>query len=238
MKTQTILKLTLLVLFIGTTLSSSAKIRKGNGNVTKEEREITPFDAVKAQSGINVYLFQGTDEKVYVETDENLQELLIVKVDEGVLRCYIDGSIRRASKLNVYVNFDDIRKIKAESGADIYGETLIKVDYLEIDASSAGDVKIEVEATTIECDASSGADIKVTGITNKFIADASSGADITAKDLQCKIAKVNASSGADISISVSDQINANASSGADIDYYGDPQNVYVEESSGGDVNHH
>lgn len=224
-------------MFLSATITSNAKMVKGNGNVTKEERKVAHFDAIKASSGINVYLFQGDEEKVVVETDENLQECLIVKVEGSTLKCYIDCSIRKSTKLNVYVNFDDIRKIKATSGSDIYGETIIKSDNLELDASSGADIKVEVKTGLLNCDVSSGADIKVQGTTDKFVGEASSGADIKARDLTAQKAKARASSAGDISITVTDEVDADASSGGDVNYYGNPEKVYVEESSGGDVNH-
>ena len=59
--------------------------------------------------------------------------------------------------------------------------------------------------------------------------------DIKANDLESKICKARASSGSDITVSVSDEIYAKASSGADINYYGSPQIRDTDESSGGDV---
>lgn len=236
MKTQTLLKFTMLVLFLGATFTSHAKTVKGNGNVTKEERKVASFDAIKASAGINVYLFQGDEEKVVVETDENLQECLIVEVDGNVLKCYIDCSIRNSKKMNVYVNFDDLKAIEATSGSDIYGETIIKANTLELDASSGADIKVEVETISLNCDVSSGADITVHGTSDSFEGDASSGADIKARKLTTKKAKASSSSAGDISITVLEEINADASSGGDVNFYGNPDKVYVDESSGGDVN--
>ncbi len=236
MKTQIFLRFLLVVLIAGTTITSHAKIVKGNGNVTKEERKVAQFDAIKASTGINVYLFQGDKEKVVVETDENLQECVVVEVDGNVLKCYIDGSIRKSKKLNVYVNFDDLKAIEATSGSDIYGETIIKADILELDASSGADIKVEVETISLNCDVSSGAEITVLGTSDSFEGDASSGADIKARELTTKKAKASSSSAGDISITVLEEINADASSGGDVNFYGNPNKVYVDESSGGDVN--
>ncbi|HUM88921.1 MAG TPA: DUF2807 domain-containing protein, partial [Prolixibacteraceae bacterium] len=56
------------------------QIVKGNGKVTKENRSVNSFQGVSASAGIDVYLFAGDEEKVIVETDENLQDCLITKV--------------------------------------------------------------------------------------------------------------------------------------------------------------
>lgn len=207
----------------------------GNGNVTKEVRKVASFDAVKASAGVNVYLFQGNEEKIVVETDENLQECLRVEVDGSTLKCYVDCSIRNSSKLNVYVNYRKLNSVKASSGADVYGETVLETSYLNVRSESGADVKLDVKAGSINANASSGADIVLKGTADFFEGDASSGADINAVELEVKSCKANASSAGDIQITVKEKIDANASSGGDVVYYGRPEIEHTSESSGGDV---
>ncbi|MDA3928400.1 MAG: DUF2807 domain-containing protein [Prolixibacteraceae bacterium] len=237
MKKIAILTTVMLTMLISTNANAWnwSKSVRGNGNVTKELRDVSSFSGVKASSGINVYLFQGDNEKVVVEADENIQECIITEVDGSVLNCYFDCNIRHSTKLNVYVNFKNLNKIKASSGSDIYGETLIETDELEIEVSSGADVKIEVEANEVDCDVSSGADATIKGKSNHFEGSASSGADIKAAGLKVKTCKASASSSGDIKIAVSEKIKASASSGGDVTYYGNPTVEHISESSGGDV---
>lgn len=238
-KITVLLSLTLSIIFTLTSCANNwSKRVYGNGNVVKETRNVSGFDGVKASSGINVYLFQGDDEKVLVETDENLQESVITEVDGSILKCYIEGSIQRSSKLNVYVNYKKLNLIKASSGSDVYGETVIVTSDIKIDVSSGADVKVELKAETVYCNVSSGADAVLKGEAEHFDGDASSGADIKAADLLVKTCKASASSAGDIRITVSEKIEANASSGGDVVYSGNPKIEHINESSGGDVNHH
>jgi hypothetical protein len=208
---------------------------RGNGNVTKETRAVRSFSGISASSGINVYLFQGEEEKVVVEADENLHDCIIVKVEGSLLKCYIDCNVRRSTKMNVYVNFTGLNRISTSSGADVYGETLIVTDELRVDASSAGDVRVETVAGNVYANASSGADILINGKAGYFEADASSGSDIKAKGLVASSSRLNASSGSDIAITVTDNIDARASSGSDIVYYGNPKKQQVNSSSGANI---
>lgn len=208
---------------------------RGNGDVSKEVRKVSSFKGIKVSTGINVYLFQGDEEKIVVEADKNLQECIITEVDDHVLKCYIDCSVTRSTKMNVYVNFKQLNLIKASSGSDVYGETVIEADELEIDVSSGADVKVEVNAGYLDCDVSSGADAVIKGKANEFKGDASSGADVKAQDLIVKNCKASASSAGDIRITVTEKIEASASSGGDVIYYGNPSIERTNESSGGDV---
>lgn len=207
----------------------------GNGNVTKETRKVETFDGIKASAGINVFLFQGNEEKVVVEADENLHDCIITEVKGSTLHCYIDCNVHFSREMNVYVNYKMLNKINASSGSDVSGETVLKTDLLNIDVSSGADVKIEVDAQTVYCDVSSGSDATIKGKAEHFQGSASSGADIKANELTVKTCDVNASSAGDIRITTTQRIKASASSGGDITYYGNPESEHIDESSGGDV---
>ncbi|MGF7138378.1 head GIN domain-containing protein [Roseimarinus sediminis] len=228
------LAMVMILAFAGNANAWSKKV-KGNGNVVKETREVGSFTTIKASAGVNVFLFQGDEEKVVVEADENLQECVVVRTRGDVLTCYIDCSILYSKKLNVYVNFKTLKRVDASSGADVYGETLIRAETLNLHSSSGADIKLEIDADEVECSSDSGADIVLKGKADRFDGNASSGADIKASDLEVDRCKASASSAGDISIRVHDEINANASSGGDVTYYGNPDREYISESSGGDV---
>jgi len=208
---------------------------RGNGNVVKETRQVNPFTGVDASAGINVYLFQGNEEKVVVEADENIKDLIVTRVEGDVLKCYVKGSILSSKKMNVYVNFKTLNKINASSGSDVFGETVINAERLDLDVSSGAEMKVEVNATHIKCNASSGSDAIVKGTASSFKAEASSGSDINAENLTVKSCDASASSAGEIKITVTEQITADASSGGDVRYYGNPKNERINESSGGDV---
>jgi hypothetical protein len=211
------------------------KSKTGNGNITKETRKVESFDGIKASAGINVLLFQGDEEKVVVETDENLQECIVTEVRGSTLHCYIDCRVHFSRKLNVYVNYKVLNKINASSGSDVSGETPLKTNFLDVEVSSGADVRIEVDAKDVSCDVSSGSDATIKGKADAFRGNASSGADIKADGLTVKSCEASASSAGDIRISVTEKIRANASSGGDITYFGNPEIEHIEESSGGDV---
>jgi hypothetical protein len=235
-------KISIVLLIVVTTMfgmnacaSGVFKTVAGNGNVTREIRETGSFNIIKASSGVNVFLFQGEEEKVIVEADENLQECVIIRNEGRTLHCYLDCSIRSSKKLNVYVNYRTLNKINASTGADVFGETVVRTDLLDIDVSSGADVKVEVEADRLKCNVSSGADVVIRGKANSFHANASSGADIKAENLTVNECWANVSSAGEVRVNVVDKLDANASSGGDVRYSGNPPLVNINRSSGGDV---
>jgi hypothetical protein len=121
----------------------------------------------------------------------------------------------------VYVSLPEITALNSSSGADLTTKNVIEANKITLDASSGSDLQVELIADEVDASTSSGADIKLSGEANYLNADASSGSDIKARSLLVKKCKAEASSGADISVNVSESLTANASSGADISYSGD-----------------
>ena len=209
---------------------------KGNGNVTSTERAINEdFNAIEVSRGLDVYLTQGETEGVRVQADENLQDIIIAEVENGVLNIYAEENISTSSSKKVMVNFKSIDKISTSSGSDVISTNMITADELEIYTSSGSDVELEVQVENLICESSSGSDIKLSGTTNTFRAEASSGSDIKAANLKALTTKASANSGADITVNTSKELTASANSGGDISYYGNPEKVEKNDGPSGNI---
>jgi len=230
----------LLVAFIclGVTSCVDAQFRKtvrGNGDVVNKERTTTSFDGIKVSSGIDVYLKQGDQESITVEADENLHEYILTEVKNGVLEVYTDANIRDAKMKRVHVTIREVKSVKTTSAGDIIGESPIKGNDIEIGASSAGDIRLEVYAKKLDVNISSSGDISLSGETETLNADLSSAGDLDAYNLKAKEVDVSASSAGDAKVNASEKITARASSAGDIYYQGDPKYVDTHSSSAGGI---
>jgi hypothetical protein len=227
-----------LIIFLGLTVMVQGQGWKsvtGHGPVVTKERNTDSFTGIKVSSGIDVYLKQGNDLTVSVEADENLHEYILTEVRNGVLNVYSEVNIRDAERKRVYVTMKDIKSIKTTSAGDVFGESPIKSDRLELSASSAGDIKIEVNVKDLSVDISSSGDITVKGETDILRADLSSAGDLNAFDLRAREADLSVSSAGDADVYVSERMTARASSAGDINYKGDPRNVDAHSSSAGGI---
>jgi len=208
---------------------------QGNGNVQKEVRPVGDFSQVSGAAGMDVYLTEGTENRVEVEADENLLEIIETQVINGRLRIRAEKNIGRAKAKKVHVTYVALDRIEASSGADVIGNSVIRSEVLNLDASSGADLELEVFSKEVFAETSSGSDMKLSGKAESLSAKASSGSDLNAKELLVANCNADASSGADITINVKDRLDAEASSGGDIHYYGDPAAVSNRGSSTGGV---
>lgn len=209
---------------------------KGNGNVTTEERIINnSFTAIKATEGLDVYLTQSSNESITVEADNNLQELIITEVIDGVLKIHTKESIGRCKSKKVTINFTDISSITSTSGSDVYSTNTIETEELVLKTTSGSDMTLEIKTTVLNCKSTSGSDLKLSGTTKNLIVEATSGSDINAGNLIAESSQVKATSGSDIIVNTSKKITAKASSGGDIKYYGNPETVEKTENVSGEI---
>ena len=208
----------------------------GNGNVETAERSISKdFDEIKVSQGIDLYITQSNDVSLTVEADENLHDLIMTEVTDGVLKIYSTENIRRASSKKVMLTINSISSIKATSGSDVYSTNTIEVANLELKSTSGSDIKLDVKTESLDCYSTSGSDMELSGSTNLFAASATSGSDINASDLLAETSNVKATSGADISVNTSKALTAKATSGGDIRYSGNPEKVEKSDTSAGSV---
>jgi len=223
--------LTIAILFLAISVDACSQFRKtvyGDGDVVRKERKVENFSGVKVSTGIDVYLSQGNNMSIVVETDENLHEYILTEVRGGILNVYTDANIRRAEMKRVYVTMKDVNYLSTSSAGDIIGETPIRTDELKLNASSAGDINIEI-------DISSSGDVTLSGEAGMLEGDLSSAGDLNAYNLKVKEADLSVSSAGDADIYVTERIKARASSAGDINYKGNPKYVDAHSSSAGGI---
>ena len=208
----------------------------GNSNVIRTERTTkATFSGIKVSTGIDLFIHQGSTNAITVEADENLHDLIITEVKEGVLNIYTAKNIWKSKARKVYVTIEKLTLLKASSGSNVKSESKIDTNEIYIDASSGASIDIEIVAKNVITETSSGSDVKIKGTTTNHAARASSGSSINAYELKSTNANASASSGASINIYASKNMDAKASSGGAIDYTGNPTSINKEASSGGSV---
>ncbi|QCX53476.1 head GIN domain-containing protein [Elizabethkingia sp. JS20170427COW] len=231
---------------------------EASGPMVEKEYSLN-FKGIQVKSGIKAEVFKSNENKVVVSIPENIQDKILVEVSGGVLQVGFKPNsrinFRGNNSVRVKIYTQNLESIKASSSADIELRDKFTQEKIQIAASSSGSVKGEVEANDLSIqvsssgsyygsiwaingnlDVSSSGDIVVSGSSKNLEANASSSGDIKAKDLKVEIAKVKASSSADIALTVSKNAEAAASSSADVVIYrlGNP-NIQKSESSSGSV---
>lgn len=209
---------------------------KGNGKLTTQSRTVEgAFKAIDANTGIEVMVEQSDDREITVETDENIQNLIEIKVENEVLVIRSKEGYNTEFTPKVTVKTPVINGLFASSGSTIKTSKTLVTDVLDVKSSSGSTIVISVEADDLSLESSSGSNLNASGKALKLESSSSSGSSIDAKGLLANNVVAKASSGSSIDVSPVLSLDASASSGGDIDYHQAPKTITKSESSGGSV---
>ncbi|MDN3676874.1 head GIN domain-containing protein [Flavobacterium paronense] len=229
---------------IAATLFSSCHVRDihfgdgidGNGNVKTEKRNVEGnFTKVEISRGMNVTLEQADTYFVEVEADQNLQEHITTKVENGTLFISSDENIDEATAKNVYVKLPSLTAIETTSGSSVKTKNTFSGTDIDVKTSSGSETNLNLEYDAIKCESTSGSTLNVIGKALRLNTHSSSGSTIDAKELLVNEVVSESTSGSSTDVHPLVSLNAKASSGSSIDYDSSPKTVSKEESSGGSV---
>ncbi len=212
-----------------------AQFVKGNENVTKSKRDISGIKYVKIEDGIDLFLYMNGNEKLGIEADENLHDLIKTEKDGDKLHIYLSKTVRKAKSLKIHLSVLDLKGVRAYGGSDVESRDLLKINDLNLVCTSGSDIKMEIDATELNCKATGGSDLDLSGKVISFKADASGGSDIEASKLESEICYIEVSGGSDANVFVTKELNAKATGGSDISYKGNPHPVNAKMSGSSDL---
>jgi len=240
-----------------TNLRNSLTSDNTSSYLNGEARNVGEFSGINVSTGVNVVFKQESPTSVKVIADADKLQYIITKVENGVLKVYVDNKGTKSLKfknLNVNISSPKMDNIKVSSGANFNVVNSIKENNMAIDVSSGanvkGDFRIDntldigtssganiragVTAGTITVKASSGSNTAIEGKAESGIIDISSGALCKADELRLNNLEAEATSGANLSVNVSSKLKVKASSGGIVKYKGRPEiESNISKTSGG-----
>tara|TARA_R110000868_G_scaffold145993_1_gene366593 strand:+ start:14867 stop:15607 length:741 start_codon:yes stop_codon:yes gene_type:complete len=225
------------LLFASCNYSVNSKSIRGSGNVTTENRTVEgDFKSIEVSNAIDLVIEQGDKKEISVEADDNLQNSITTKVENGVLivACDYNSFINIESK-KVTVRMPIIEELQASSASSIRSINTLKGEKISLRASSAATINVKIESDNITSKSSSGSTISINGMALTLEAIASSGSTINANELLSNDVTAKSSSGSSIHVHPIVSLKAKASSGSSITYNNTPHSIEKNASSGGSI---
>ncbi|ROH96818.1 DUF4252 domain-containing protein [Chryseobacterium daecheongense] len=222
-----------------------------------ESRNVGEFSGIQVSTGVNVVFKQESPSNVKVIADADKLQYVITKVENGILKVYVDNKGVKNLKfknLSVNVSSPKMNEIKASSGSTFTTINSVNENSMVLDASSGAAINgkfnisnsTQVDATsgavikanltskdvTVRC--SSGSNTNFEGQAGTAIFDVSSGALCKADNLRVNKVEAESTSGGNLSVHVVDRLKVKASSGGLVKYKGNPEiDSNISKVSGG-----
>lgn len=211
----------------------------GEGPVVLNEFEIDEFNELSVHSGWKVLLIPADENKLVLEANENLVELLEIEQKGDRLKIDSEKLIKKADSKLIQLYFNqELKTIKTSSGVHLIAKQAYHAKELKLTATSGSKIELSFEGDEVHAETTSGASIHIEGIADYLEVKSTSGSGFEGKELQAKKAKAKVSSGANINLNVQEELEAKATSGGIIKHNPDVENLLKDTNSGGNIKAH
>jgi Putative auto-transporter adhesin, head GIN domain len=207
------------------TLHSCRKIN-GRGPVVTTNRTASNFTAISVSLGAKVYVTQGSDYKVEVLAQQNIQDIIRTSVENGELQLNFHRNYLVTSKDDVIINVTapSINRLQVSGSSDLFTVGNLVTDNLALDVSGSGNISIpQVEATSVQGKVSGNGNISILAghATDESFKVSGSG-DIDALNLLGVSGNTSSSGSGKTRVNVSQNLKADISGSGTVYYRGNP----------------
>ncbi|MBL7741971.1 MAG: DUF2807 domain-containing protein [Chitinophagaceae bacterium] len=195
----------------------------GNGNVITQTRQFSNFKGVDVSSAIHLYVKQDPAFSVKVETDENLQQYIMVYEENGVLYVKQENNtnLDATGSIKVYVSAPVFNSIEASGACEVKGEGMLATPGgIDIDVSGASKADLEVKTPKITAEMSGASSITLRGETKDLFLKGGGASHAKCFELLTENADVDVSGASNADVFASVKLDAEASGASDIRYKG------------------
>tara|TARA_R100000935_G_scaffold57206_2_gene90640 strand:+ start:779 stop:1510 length:732 start_codon:yes stop_codon:yes gene_type:complete len=231
-----------LVIMVSSTMSAQwygSKKVNGNGNMITDTRNTSNYDEVALVGSIDVQIISGTEGKLKVEAESNLQEYILTEVKDGKLKISVEKDVSLNSSRNmtirVIVPVETINSLNVTGSGDVSNTGVLKAKELKIGVTGSGDIDLNVEAREVWGSITGSGDIKLNGKAQNFNCKVTGSGDFMAYNLSAENVDAAVSGSGDIQVFASQSLKARVSGSGDIGYKGNPEKQDFKTSGSGDI---
>jgi hypothetical protein len=135
---------------------------KGDRNVTSRETPINSFNKIVVGENFNVDIIVGSQASVFVETDDNLHDIIKFNVADSTLSFQTSKKITSSKKLNIKVVYTNtLKHIETIEGGEISSLTSINLDNVELKNSGTSRVFLNIKSKNLKLTASNRTRVKL-----------------------------------------------------------------------------
>lgn len=207
------------LLFIAGQLSAQGV--RGNGRVTTEVRSVGSFDGIIIKGACDVFLSEGSN-RVKLETDANLHEVVDIYVKDGKLIVDNKESIKKSTEMNLYISARELNLIKVSGAATLKTSDPISGKDLEISVSGAVDGELEVDVACLNVYCSGAATLNLSGRSGCANYEIDGAATLNAYDLRSDEVQIDVKGTGNAQLYATESLDVKVSGMASIDYKGNP----------------
>src|SRR5690606_21024772 len=143
-----------------------------------------PFHGVDLRGALDIKITKGATQKVEVEAQANIAELLQLEVRNGICRISTIESYETSKPFTVHITLPALDHVEVAGSGDVTSTTPFTMEAMTVKVSGSGDVELAVQASSVKADLSGSGEIKLTGSASTLDAQLKGSGDIKAVNLK------------------------------------------------------
>jgi hypothetical protein len=207
-------------------LSGCGAGRIGSGTIVTEERSVNDFDSIFVRGEGTVYLKQGKEVSVVVETDDNLISRVYTEVRGRTLELrYASGPLgthlRPTQGYNYHITVVDLDSVSIEGSAEVFADGVV-TERLELEVTGSGQVDMDdLNVEEVWVDITGSGEITLSGAAETQAITLTGSGTFDGHDFEGKYVEVNSKGSGMVTVWATVDLDVSLAGEGEIRYYGD-----------------
>jgi len=206
---------------------SKGQVVVGSSNIISQEKQLSAYDRIEVLGSYDVIFTDGEVGKIKIKAPDNILPLIQTEVSDGLLRIDTGKSRYRVKEpIIIYVPVDSrLKQVVIKGSADIYTEKNLETKALEVDVYGSGDVRLQVDVSSLALKIDGSGDIRVGGKTDNLSININGSGDVEVPNLKAEKAVININGSGDVSAYVTENVDISIAGSGDVTIKGNPKKV-------------
>ncbi len=203
----------------------------GNGVLVTQNRQVSHAERIGLEGSYDLELTQGPVTSIRVEADENLQDYILTREENGRLVVYTRKKINLSSDhdIKIYITTPKLEEVAIAGSGNVTGKNKFTGgDKLKLKIAGAGDVRLEVNTPSVEAEIAGTGNITLHGETRDQVVKISGAGDYNADELKAESTVVKIAGIGNVKVFADNKLDVSIAGGGSVFYKGNPvvkQNV-------------
>jgi len=207
----------------------------GDGPVVRKTLDLASFSGITLTLSGDVEITQGPVQKVEVESNQNIIDLIDTEVRGQHWTIKTTKSVRSVKTLKFYITIPTLDKVTLSGSGDIRTTgRFTGLGDVDLAISGSGDMSLSLEARHIEARVSGSGDMRIEGRSGPIEVGVSGSGNVDAGSLKASEGEVRISGSGDVDVDVEGDLEVGISGSGDVRYGGSPR-LDVRISGSGSV---
>lgn len=217
---------------------SKNQVVVGSNNIITQEKQLSAYDRIEVLGSYDVIFTDGEVGKIKIKAPDNILPLIQTEVSDGLLKIGAEKNRYKVKEpIIIYVPVDSrLKQVDIKGSADIYTENSLETKALDVDVYGSGDVRLQVDSSTLALKIDGSGDIRVGGKTDNLSININGSGNVEVPNLKAEKAVININGSGNVSAYVTEDVDVSITGSGDVTIKGNPKKVKQKIKGSGGVN--